>query len=183
MTAALKTALVLGLAAVLAACSSGTRIESDMQIKGAPDWVNEGTQAVKNKDGRLIHGLGEAPPMGDTSLQKTTADNRARAEIARVLSTMLNDTYTEFTNSTGGEADSSVERALHSTTQQALSGARILGHWKDKKTGIVYALAELDTRALDKAIKTSNTLSDNFLKYYEQHNDANFDRFLMEQTQ
>lgn len=178
MSTAMNIAFSLVLAMVLVACSSGTRIESDMQIKGAPDWVNEGTQAVKNKDGRLIHGLGEAPAMGDTSLQKTTADNRARAEIARVLSTMLNDTFTEYTNSTGGEADSSIERALQSSTQQALSGARILGHWKDKKTNIVYALAELDTKALDKALATSNKLSDNFIKYYDQHRDANFDRFM-----
>lgn len=178
MKSAINTGLAVLMSVLLVACSSGTRITSDMQIKGAPDWVNEGTQAVKNKDGRLIHGMGEAPSMGDSSLQKSTADNRARAEIARVLSTVLDDTYSEYTSSTGGEADGSVARALNSSTQQALSGARILGHWKDKKTGIVYALAELDTRALDKALATSNTLSENFRMYYEQNAGAGFDRFM-----
>ncbi len=178
MKAAINISLLLLVTALMAACSSGTRIESDLQIKGAPDWVNEGTQAVKNKDGRLIHGTGEAPAMGDESLQKATADNRARAEISRVLSTVMNDTLSDYTSSTGGEADSSVERAIHSSTQQALSGARILGHWKDKKTGIIYSLAELDTRYLDKALATSNKLSDNFMKYYDKHADTNFDRFM-----
>lgn len=171
---------LLLLSALLAACSSGTRIESDLQIKGAPDWVNEGTQALKNKDNRLIHGRGEAPAMGDESLQKATADNRARAEISRVLSTLMHDTLTDYTASTGGEADSSVERAITSSTEQALSGARILGHWKDKNTGIIYSLAELDTKALDKALATSNKLSDNFKQYYHKNANANFDRFAEE---
>ncbi|MCZ6579496.1 MAG: hypothetical protein O6927_09175, partial [Gammaproteobacteria bacterium] len=78
----LNTFSILFLALVLGACSSKTVIESDMGLSGAPDWVNEGTQAVKDDDGRLIHGVGMAPAMGDVSLQKATADNRARAEIA-----------------------------------------------------------------------------------------------------
>lgn len=174
----IKYALAVLIASFLAACSGNTHIESDLAIKGAPDWVNEGTQAVKNKDGRLIHGRGEAQQMGDASLQKATADNRARAEIARVLSTIMQDTLADYSASSAGETDGSIERALNSTTQQALSGTRILGHWQDKKTGIIYALAELDTKKLDQALATANKLSDNFKQYYRDNLDANFDRFV-----
>src|SRR5690606_24671343 len=81
--------LVMGVA--LAACAGGrTRVESDLAIKGAPDWVNEGVQALDNRGGRLIHGIGSAPKMPDASLQRTTADDRARAEVARVLSSFMN---------------------------------------------------------------------------------------------
>ena len=66
----LNTFSVLLLALLLGACSSKTVIESDMGMDHAPDWVNEGTQAVNNDDGRLIHGVGMAPAMGDISLQK-----------------------------------------------------------------------------------------------------------------
>ncbi len=178
MKPALRIWILLLVTTWLAACSGSTRIKSDLQIKGAPDWVNEGTQAVKNKDDRLIHGRGEAPSMGDESLQKATADNRARAEIARVLSTIMKDTLSDYTASSGGESDYSVEREISSSTQQALSGARILGHWKDSKTGIIYALAELDTKSMDKAMATANKLSDNFKQYYQKNADANFDRFI-----
>jgi hypothetical protein len=178
MKPALNVWLLLLMTACLSACSGTTRIESDLQIKGAPDWVNEGTQALKNKDGRLIHGRGEAPAMGDESLQKATADNRARAEIARVLSTIMEDTLSDYTSSSGGEADNSIERAISSSTRQALSGARILGHWKDPKTGIIYSLAELDSKAVDKAMATANKLSENFKQFYRDHADANFDRFM-----
>jgi hypothetical protein len=170
--------LALLFAMGLAACSGNTQIESDLSIKGAPDWVNEGTQAIKNKDGRLIHGRGEAAPMGDASLQKATADNRARAEIARVLSTIMQDTLADYSSSSAGEADGSVAREISSSTRLALSGTRILGHWKDQKTGIIYALAELDTKSLDKSIATATRLSDNFKQQYIDHLDANFDRFV-----
>ena len=176
----LNTLCVLFLVLALGACSSKTTIESDMGLSNAPDWVNEGTQAVSNDDGRLIHGVGMAPTMGDVSLQKATADNRARAEIARVLSTYVDAVISDYTASTGGEADMNVEREIRSTTQLVLSGARMLGHWKDEDSGDVYSFAELDMDAVDKSLETATALSDAFKGHYMQNADANFDRFLEE---
>ena len=178
MTQLLKIFSVLFLALVLGACSSKTTIESDMGLDDAPDWVNEGTQAVNDDDGRLIHGVGMAPTMGDVSLQKATADNRARAEIARVLSTYVDAVIKDYTASTGSDADLNVEREIRSTTQLALSGARILGHWKDEDTGDVYAFAELDMDAVGKSLKTATALSDAFRDHYKETANANFDRFM-----
>ncbi|MGH9454496.1 MAG: LPP20 family lipoprotein, partial [Terriglobia bacterium] len=73
----------------LAACSNRTVVPSNPGIKGAPDWVNQGSQALNDRDGRLIHGIGLAPAMNDLSLQTSTADERARAEVARVLSSFM----------------------------------------------------------------------------------------------
>lgn len=176
----LNTLCVLFLVLALGACSSKTTIESDMGLDNAPDWVNEGTQAVSNDDGRLIHGVGMAPPMGDVSLQKATADNRARAEIARVLSTYVDAVISDYTASTGGETDMNVEREIRSTTQLVLSGARMLGHWKDEDSGDVYAFAELDMDAVDKSLETATALSDAFKGHYKENADANFDRFMEE---
>ncbi len=176
----LNTLFVLFLVLALGACSSKTTIESDMGLDNAPDWVNEGTQAVSNDDGRLIHGVGMAPPMGDVSLQKATADNRARAEIARVLSTYVDAVISDYTASTGGETDMNVEREIRSTTQLVLSGARMLGHWKDEDSGDVYAFAELDMDAVDKSLETATALSDAFKGHYKENADANFDRFMEE---
>jgi hypothetical protein len=104
--------LFLALVLTLGACSSKTSIESDMGLSHAPDWVNEGTQAVNDDGGQLIHGVGMAPAMGDVSLQKATADNRARAEIARVLSTYVDAVIRDYTASTGSETDLNVEREI-----------------------------------------------------------------------
>ena len=177
-----RTCSMLLMAILLAACG-GNKIKSDLGIKGAPDWVNEGTQAINNEDGRLIHGVGMAPTMGDDSLQKATAENRARAEIARVLSTYVNATLNDYTTTLGYEADASIERNIESQTQLALSGARIIGNWRDKRTGNIYAAAELDLKTLKQSLATANNLNASFKAYFERSADANFDRFMGEAAQ
>ena len=83
----LRTVTIIMLAtALLAACSGKTKVESNLRIKGAPDWVNKGTNILNDKKGRLFHGVGSAPDIKNEALQRTTADNRARAEIARIFS-------------------------------------------------------------------------------------------------
>src|SRR4051812_2200342 len=72
----------------LTACASH-QLDGDLGIKGAPDWVNKGTQVVDDKSGHLLHGVGMAPAMPDLSLQTSTADDRARAEVARVLNSFM----------------------------------------------------------------------------------------------
>ena len=163
---------------IITACSSSTTIESDLGIgNGAPDWVNEGTQAVDNDDGRFLHGVGVAPSMNDFSLQKSAADNRARAEIARILSTYIDSTISDYTSSVGDSSDMSVAKDLRGTSQLTLSGARILGYWKNDETGDIYAFAELDLKAMDEMVESATTLSDAFKRYYAQNGNAGFDRF------
>ena len=167
----------------LAACSSNTTIESDLGIDGAPGWVNEGTQAVDNDDGQLLHGVGMAPPMGDTSLQKSTADNRARAEVARILQTFVDSTLNDYTASVGDSADMNIEREIRTATKLALSGSRILGHWKHEETGDIYAFAELSIESMDEMIAKADNLSASFKKFYDENNKANFDRFMQSTSQ
>src|ERR1041384_1917410 len=78
------TLLIVG----LAGCASH-QLEGDLGIKGAPDWVNKGTQVVDDKGGHLIHGGGMGPGVQDLALQTSTADDRARAEVARVLNSFM----------------------------------------------------------------------------------------------
>ena len=182
MNAMLRTGATLalcGVLALLAACAGNKKIESDLGIKGAPDWVNEGTQAIHNDDGRLLHGVGMAPPMGDISLQKATAENRARTQIARALSTYIDATINDYTATMGyGDPDTSIERDIVSNTQLSLAGARIIGDWKDKRTGNLFAAAELDLKVLKRSLATADNLSDSFKEYFARNADANFDRFV-----
>ncbi|MEE8059844.1 MAG: LPP20 family lipoprotein [Pseudomonadales bacterium] len=174
--------ILIATALGLGACSSNTTIESDLGIDGAPDWVNEGTQAIDNDKGQLLHGVGVAPTMGDTSLQKNTADNRARAEIASILKTYIDSTLIDYTASVGDNADMNIEREIRTTTQLALSGSRILGYWKDQNNGDIYAFAELSLDAIDDLIATADNLSGTFKQFYRQKSNANFERFMQRNT-
>jgi hypothetical protein len=164
----------------IAACSS-PKIESDLGIRGAPDWVNEGTQAVDNKNGRYIYGVASAPALGDEALQRSTADNRARAEVARVVSTYIDSTMSDYTASSGEDAAGmSIEQNINSITQTVLNGSKVKGRWRDENTENVWAFVEMDMKALDDAIATSTKLSQNFKGYYSKNSVANFGRFVKE---
>lgn len=178
----ISTITLTAIVFTLAACSGNTTVDTDLGIRGAPDWVNEGTQAIDNDDGELLHGVGMAPNMGDTSLQKSTADGRARAEIARILKTYVDSTLSDYTASAGGEADMSIEREIRTTTQLAISGSRILGHWKDDNTGDIYAFAEMNLDAMNELIAQADNLSDSFKQFYSQNSNANFDRFIQNRS-
>jgi hypothetical protein len=180
LTALAKTSIIALFCLTLLACAGGTNIKSDLGISGAPDWVNEGTQAVSDDNGRLIQGIGMAPPMGDFSLQKGTADNRARAEIARVLSSYIETTLNDYSASAYGQLDANVDREINSQTKLALNGTKIMGHWKNDDTGDIFSFAELDMAAVDKSLEAASALGTDFQKFYSQQEVSGFNRFIEE---
>ncbi len=180
----MKRSAVFGftLLLLLGGCAGKTLVESDLGIKGAPDWVNEGTQVLNDRDGRLFHGVGQAPPMGDLSLQKSTADNRARAEVARILSSFIDVVSKDFGDASGTDGEmiarQTVSRQIESLTKTNLSGARIIGHWRDQKTGTIYAVAELDLERVKQVLAVSQELNQSFGSYLQKRGDTIFDRQL-----
>ena len=176
-----KGLLVLALGVSLAACSGGkTRVESDLGMDDAPDWVNEGYQALETDDGRLIHGVGSAPRMMDESLQKSTADDRARAEVARVLSSYMNVVSQDYlaTAGTGDMAvnEQAISRQIENVTKLNMSGTEIVGRWRDSKTGAIWSLAELDLSRVKKIVASAEGMNEGFRQYFQQHGETVFDR-------
>ncbi len=179
----IKSGFILAalLLVLLAGCSGKTVVESDLRIRGAPDWVNEGTQMLNDKGGRLFHGVGSAAPMGDESLQKSTADERARAELARVLSsylTVASKDYSAAAGGGGGEtvSEQSVSRQIDNLTQINLSGARIIGRWRDKRTGVIYSIAELDMKRMKQTLEKAEQMSPGLRDFLKRESDTIFDR-------
>lgn len=174
----------IAVAVLLAGCAGRTTVESDLHIKGAPDWVNEGTNMLRTRDGRLFHGVGSAPPMGDRSLQTATADNRARAELARALSSYMDVVSQDFTAATGsGEAavtEASVSRQIENMTRVNLTGSRIIGRWRDERTDIIYALAELDMEEVQSNLQRVRDMNQELRGYIAREGTNIFDRMAEE---
>jgi hypothetical protein len=171
--------LPLAVLGLLAACSSRTSVESDLGIKGAPDWVNKGSQALNDQNGRLIHGIGSAPNMNDQSLQSSTADERARAEVARVLNSFMHVVSTDYSSAAGSgqdqQASESVSRQIQNITDQNVSGARIIGRWVDPKTGTLWSIAELDMKQVKDMVNGSQDMNAAFRSYFNANADNLFD--------
>ena len=155
---------VFVLAATLAGCAGRTRLESDLKVRGAPDWVNKGTAYVEDKDGRLFHGVGSAGPAGDDVLQRAIADDRARAEVARIFSSYLEVASRDFQAAgRSGEARTSEEalsRQIHSLSKVNLSGAKIVARWLDARTKTVYSIAELDVKHVTGILSATHDMNE-----------------------
>lgn len=173
---------LIAVALILAGgCSGGkTVVESDLKIKGAPDWVNEGTNILNSKDGRLFHGIGSAPKMGDLELQRSTAENRARSEVARILSSymdVISKDYTAATKAgTATENEQSVSRSIESITKINMTGVKIIANWRDEKDGTVYSLAELDMKNVKDIVKNTQDMNSDLRTHIEQNADNVFDK-------
>jgi len=170
--------------AMLAACAGQTRLESDLAIKGAPDWVNKGTSYVNDKDGRLFHGVGSASPMGDVTLQRATADDRARAELARIFSSYLdvasNDYQSAARSGDSKVSEEAVSRQIRNLSQVNLAGARVIARWQDRRTGIVYSIAELDMKQVKGTVSAAHDMNTDMRRYLESNADNIFDRVSQE---
>jgi hypothetical protein len=177
----IKVLAATSLALALGACGGGkTIVESDLGIKGAPDWVNKGTQAVNDKDGRLFHGVGSSASLGDEPLQRSTADDRARAEVARMLSTYIDAVSSDYSAASGtganANADQSVSRQIKAVTKQNLAGSKIIGRWKDSRTNMVYSIAEIDLKQVKTTLEGANGMNDDLKRYVGRNAENVFDK-------
>src|SRR5947199_7565903 len=117
-----------------------------------PQWVGKSGGYMNEKDAKAFYGVGAVMGIRNEPLGKETADNRARADLAKYM-----DTYTSYlmrdyaASTTAGDftkasEEQNVERALKTFVSTHLSGVMVVDRWeKEDKTGkTIYSLAKLD---------------------------------------
>lgn len=183
-TLTLPLLFLFAMTMLLSACAGKTMVESDLGMSGAPDWVNEGTQYLNNKDGRLFHGVGQAPALGDDSLQLSSADNRARAEVARILSSFMDVVSNDYSSAAASEgrqvSQQNVSREISNFTKVNLTGVRIIGRWKNEKDGTVFSIAELDMKQMQSTLSAVNDMNSDLKRYLSSEGPNIFDKMTQE---
>jgi hypothetical protein len=130
---------------VLVAASPALAVAGSGLRDGKPDWISG--DSLDYPRHMVLSGVGSAD-------DRATAEDRARAELARIFSTRVVSTtssYAEETSrSAGGRSDSArvnaVSDATASSADKVLEGVVISATWQDPATHVVYALATLDRR-------------------------------------
>jgi len=124
----------------------------------SPAWVNKGSGAFDVDKGKVFYGVGIASGIRNRALLRSTADNRARAEIAKILETYVAVLAKDYmASTTAGDMKASseeqhVEQALKTFSKTTLHGARIIDHWRDPADGSLFSLCELDLFAFKNAL-------------------------------
>jgi hypothetical protein len=129
-----------------------------------PEWVLKGSGAFGGDEGRVFYGVGSVTGIQNPSLARTTADNRGRAEIAKIFQTYSASLMKDYAASTtAGDMTASseeqhVEQAIKTFSAMTLSGVQMVDHWYHPD-GTVYALARLDLAALTDGLEKMKELS------------------------
>jgi len=182
---AINAVLCAAVLAVVTGCAGNKPME---KAPNAPEWVNKGNGAFKDSGGSVFYGVGIAQGIRNRALAQSAADDRARAEIAKIMNsyiTVLTKDY--MASTTAGAMDKSseeqhVSQVLKNFSKFTLHGATIVDHWKDPADGTVFALAKLDMAAIKKTLDDAKELDSKVRDYVRANAEKAFDELSAEEA-
>ncbi|MEE8540882.1 MAG: hypothetical protein V3S66_04390 [Desulfobacterales bacterium] len=148
---------------LVAGCHKKPRLSADTAIKG-PAWVVKDSGAFEDQGGKAFYGVGLASGIQNKALLRQTADNRARAEIAKIMETyvaILSKDYMSSTMSSDmkkASEEQHVEVALKTFTKTTVRGAQIIDRWVDPADKAMYSLCKLDLSAFKTALENDQNI-------------------------
>lgn len=152
---------------------------------GRPDWILKGAGAFP-KDKKVLYGVGIAETIKSEALRRTTADNRAIAEVSKQLSTMSTSLMRDYMSSTSATEEEKtsgeqyVENTVKTFASNTISGITILDRWDDGKTA--YSLAALNIDDLKAMTEQVSQLSRQVKEYIKANAEGAFDKLDAEQA-
>ena len=164
----MAVALVGSMGMVAVGCGGRKMGEAPANLKGIdfPDWVVKGSGAFSNNDKeRVFYGVGQVSGIKNMSLARSTADNRARAEIGKIFETYSASLMKDYAASTtaGDQTvaaeEQHVEQAIKTFSAATLNGVQVVDHWFHPTDGSIYALASLDLAAFTDSMNKAKDLN------------------------
>jgi phage host-nuclease inhibitor protein Gam len=150
-----------------------------------PDWIMKGSGAF-GKDKKTLYGVGIAENIKSEALRRTTADNRAIAEISKQLSTMSTSLMRDYMSSTSAteqektSGEQYVENTVKTFSSNTMSGVKIIDRWDNGK--VTYSLAALNIDELKAMTDQVNQLSSQVRDYIKANADKAIDKLETEQA-
>ncbi len=170
--------LLLGLMLLgwLAGCAGRTK----------PEWVLKGRGAFPEEDRHAFYGVGSIQGIANRSLALSAADNRARAEIAKILETYTAALMRDYTSATtagspqGSSLEQHLEHTIKTVTTKTVSGVEVIDRWVDAD-GTIYSLARLRLDAVKAHLEQAPELQADVRAYIQQHAEQAFEKLLEEE--
>jgi hypothetical protein len=175
----------------LGACG-GKKDGQIVNNSGAPDWVNRGSGAFKDEGGKqAIYGVGIVDNVRSISLAVETGDDRARANISKIMNSMVTSLAKSYEASvSAGDPSKVSEEQMVSQTSKVFSeftlhGATPVNHWVDRSDPahpVYYSLVKLDLGSIQGALDESKQLDSKVKEYVKANAEKAFDELNAEQA-
>lgn len=154
---------------------------------GPPKWVQKGSGAFNEKDSKSFYGVGAVVGVRNEPLAWDTAENRARAEIAKSFETYTGYLMRDYAASTTAgdftrnSEEQNVERAIKTVTIATLNGVRPIDRYKDEKTNTYYVLAKMSLEDMKNTLEQAKELNGQVRDFVRKNADRLFDRLEKEE--
>jgi hypothetical protein len=158
----MKQFIMVSLIVLLGACSSIPTIPEPpkalVEYK-PPAWVLSGGGAFTDKQGKAFYGVGSATGIKNFSLQRQVADDRARADLAKVFKYYTQSLTKDYqAHTTAGNFASSTEEqnseaAIKVVVASTLRGVMIVDHFEIPERQEFISLARLDYDAFKRNVE------------------------------
>ncbi len=171
---------VLSLALMFGCASKSQEVAPAAPVSDRPAWVDKGSGAFEGEMGKSFYGVASAWGIKNPSLLRSTADNRSRAEIAKVFKVYTAALMKDYSASTmaGDPEETSeeqhVESSIKTFTKAELAGVEIVDHYKDRETGELFALARMSLNAFENYLSKAKELSESARARVIQHAEKAF---------
>lgn len=182
-----RIALLLAAALVAGACAGNGK--PSPIANNAPEWVNKGSGAMKDKDGKQVfYGVGIAQGVRNRALAVGAADDRGRAELAKIMNSYVTTLTKDYMASvTAGDMTKSSEEQMVSQTMKnfakfTLHGSVPVDHWKDPADGTLFSLVKLDMAAIQSSLNESKELDAKVRDYVKANAEKAFDELAAEEA-
>ena len=165
----MKHLLLVGLIVLFGACASIPQIPEPPKALAEykpPAWVLVGGGAFTDVKGKAFYGVGSATGIKNYSLQRQVADDRARADLAKVfeyyVETLTKDYQAHTTAGSFSESteEQNSEAALKVVVSQTLRGVTIVDHFEVIERGEFLSLARLDYDAFKRNIEQAEAFQE-----------------------
>ena len=157
----MKHLLLVGLIFLLGACGTIPTIPQEPKALAdyaPPKWALVGGGAFTDDKGKAFYGVGSATGIKNFSLQRQVADDRARADLAKVfeyyVEALTKDYQAHTTAGTFVESteEQNSEAALKVVVSQTLRGVTIVDHFEVIERREFLSLARLDYDAFKRNV-------------------------------
>jgi ribosomal protein S20 len=153
--------LLTGYGAVTLTSCGGDAVRGEGTHEQRPKWVDQGGAAFKGD--KNVYGVGLASNISSISLRRSTADAQARAELAKVFQTRVQNLIKNYDASTSDgnseAAEAHRQEATRVFTEMELSGVEVVDRFFDLDQNTQYSLARLDPAAFDAQLDQMEKLS------------------------
>jgi len=153
--------------------------------ESTPKWVKTGVYT--GSDAKAFYSTGEVMGIRNEPLAWDVAENRARAQMVKILSTYTAYLMRDYAASTVGSdfkrtaEEQHVEEATKTFAAATLNGVRPVDRYKDEKKGIYYVVVKMELEDVKDMIVQSKELNGQMRDYVRKNADRAFERLEKEE--